>query len=322
MEKNAKSKTQAEVIELPSFLQKKIVKIVPIVRPNSWSYKYQIIEDGKDKTNGSFQFNTAKTYLSVPKDKRTGLMIRPLDNIKKMRTAEYPDDEITEQEFFERVLGLNKGDLDISRYKTDENGNRYPDTFWQKEGTVVLRNEANVLNLSIPIDMLKYKVLMINKNVVAPSPADKNKKRTYRFMIVDQQVAEIEEKQELSIVLEAAAELNRIKADIEELKQIMWLNDLRITETSNYDYVFKQAGNIALKDPNKFLSIIKDPNKEVKLLLMKAVKAGHLILTKERTYRFLDGRDIGTQHEAIKFLNNNENFAITENLKERLELSK
>jgi len=271
MEKNAKSKTQAEVIELPSFLQKKIVKIAPIVRPNSWSYKYQISEDGKDKTNGSFQFNTAKTYLSVPKDKRTGLMIRPLDNIKKMRTAEYPDDEITEQEFFERVLGLNKGDLDISRYKTDENGNRYPDTFWQKEGTVVLRNEA---------------------------------------------------KQELSIVLEAAAELNRIKADIEELKQIMWLNDLRITETSNYDYVFKQAGNIALKDPNKFLSIIKDPNKEVKLLLMKAVKAGHLVLTKERTYRFLDGRDIGTQHEAIKFLNNNENFAITENLKERLELSK
>ena len=206
------SKTETATMPLESFFIDKVVKVVPIVRPNSWGHKYQISEDGKDKTNGSYQFNTALTYLSVPVSKKTGLYIRPLDNIKKVRTPEFPDDEITEQDFFERMLGMNKGDLDITKYKTDEKGNRFPDTFWQRAGTVKLRNEANTLDLNMPMDMLKYKVLMLNKNVVAPSPSEKNKKRTYRFMIVDQEVAEIQEKEELNVKLEAYSWFARVKA--------------------------------------------------------------------------------------------------------------
>ena len=114
----AKKINDIETLDTPleTFFIDKVVKVVPIVRPNSWGHKYQISEDGKDKTNGSYQFNTALTYLSVPVSKKTGLYIRPLDNIKKVRTPEFPDDEITEQEFFERMLGMSKGDLDISKY--------------------------------------------------------------------------------------------------------------------------------------------------------------------------------------------------------------
>lgn len=313
-----KKSNQVEVLEeLPSFLINKVVKVVPIVRPNSWSYKYQITEDGKDKTNGNFQFNTAITYLSVPISRKTGLMIRPLDNIKKVRTREFADDEVTEQEFFERLLGLNKGDLDINKTRADEKGNRFPDTFWQKLGTVKLRNEANLLDLSTPMDMLKYKVLMLNKNVVAPSPSEKNKKRTFRFMIVDQEIAEIQEKQDLNTKLEAYASFARIKADIEALKEIMWLNDGKITQTTNYDYVFAEVGKLVDKSPEKFLSIVNDPNKEAKLILMRATKTGALVLSREKTYQFLDGKDIGTQIHAIKFINDPENFVIVERLKEQ-----
>ena len=302
---------------LESFFIDKVVKVVPIVRPNSWGHKYQISEDGKDKTNGSYQFNTALTYLSVPVSKKTGLYIRPLDNIKKVRTPEFPDDEITEQEFFERMLGMNKGDLDITKYKTDEKGNRFPDTYWQRSGTVKLRNEANTLDLSVPIDMLKYKVLMLNKNVVAPSPSEKNKKRTYRFMIVDQEVAEVQEKEELNVKLEAYSWFARVKADIEQLKEIMWLYDSRISNTTNYDYVFAYVGKLVNDSPAQFLKVVNDINKDAKLLLMKALKNGALILTKEKTYQFLDGKDIGPQVNAIKFINDPENFAIIERLKEQ-----
>ena len=121
---------------MTNFLIDKVVKVVPVVRPNSWSYKYQITEDGKDKTNGAYQFNTALTYLSVPVSKRTGIIYRPLDNINKVKTVQFPNEDITEQEFFERMLGLNKGELDVGKYRTDEKGNRYPDTFWLKLGTV------------------------------------------------------------------------------------------------------------------------------------------------------------------------------------------
>jgi len=174
---------QVETEQLENFLIDKVVKVVPIVRPNSWSYKYQITEDGKDKTNGAYQFNTAITYLSVPISKRNGLIIRPLDNIKKVKTIQFPDEEITEQEFFERMLGLNKGELDTNKKRTDEKGNTYPDTFWQKLGTVKLKNEANVLDLSNPMDMIKYKGLMLNKNVVAPSKT-RTKYKTRSILLV------------------------------------------------------------------------------------------------------------------------------------------
>jgi hypothetical protein len=313
----AKKTIDQESEQLENFLIDKVVKVVPIVRPNSWSYKYQITEDGKDKTNGAYQFNTAITYLSVPISKRNGLVIRPLDNIKKVKTIQFPDEQITEQEFFERMLGLNKGELDTNKKRTDEKGNTYPDTFWQKLGTVKLKNEANVLDLSNPMDMIKYKVLMLNKNVVAPSPTEKNKKRTYRFMIVDQEVAEVQEKQELNTKLEAFSWFARIKADIEQLKEVMWLYDSRITNTTNYDYVFAYVGKIVNDSPTNFLKLVQDTHKDSKLLLMRAVKAGALVISKEKTYQFLDGKDIGAQLQAIKWLEDPENFAIVERLKEQ-----
>jgi len=313
----AKKIIETETEQLENFLIDKVVKVMPIVRPNSWSYKYQITEDGKDKTNGAYQFNTAVTYLSIPISKRNGLIIRPLDNIKKVKTVQFPDDEITEQEFFERMLGLNKGELDTNKKRTDEKGNTYPDTFWQKLGTVKLRNEANLLDLSNPMDMIKYKVLMLNKNVVAPSPNEKNRKRTYRFMIVDQEVAEVQEKEELNTKLEAFSWFARIKADIEQLKEVMWLYDSRITNTTNYDYVFAYVGKIVNDSPTNFLKIVQDIHKDSKLLLMRAVKSGSLVISKEKTYQFLDGKDIGSQVQAIKWIEDPENFAIVERLKEQ-----
>lgn len=313
----AKKTIDQDTEQLTNFLIDKVVKVVPVVRPNSWSYKYQITEDGKDKTNGAYQFNTALTYLSVPVSKKTGIIHRPLDNINKVKTVQFPNEEITEQEFFERMLGLNKGELDVSKYRTDEKGNRYPDTFWQKLGTVKLRNEANTLDLSNPMDMIKYKVLMLNKNVIAPSPAEKNKKRTYRFMIVDQEVAEVQEKQDLNTKLEAFAWFARIKADINELKEVMWLSDSRITSTSNYDFVFSYVGKLVNDSPANFLKVVQDPHKDSKLLLMRAVKSGSLVLSKEKTYQFLDGKDIGATGQAIKWLEDPDNFAIVERLKEQ-----
>jgi hypothetical protein len=313
----AKKELELEQDKFTHFLIEKVVKVVPVVRPNSWSHKYQITEDGKDKTNGAYQFNTAITYLSVPINKKTGIMYRPLDNIAKVKTPEFPNEEITEQEFFERLLGLSKGDLDVGKFRTDEKGNRHPDTFWQKLGTVKLRNESNVLDLSVPMDMIRYKVLMLNKNVVAPSPSEKNKKRTYRFMLVDQEIAEVQEKEDLNTKLEAFSWFARIKSDIGQLREIMWLADSRISNTTNYDYVFAYVGKIVNESPINFLKLVQDPHKDSKLLLMRATKSGSLVLSKEKTYQFLDGKDIGPTAQAIKWVENPDNFAIVERLKEQ-----
>jgi hypothetical protein len=50
---------------------------------------------------------------------------------------------------------------------------------------------------------------------------------------------------------------------------------------------------------------------------MRATKAGSLVLSKEKTYQFLDGKDIGPTAQAIKWVENPDNFAIVERLKEQ-----
>jgi len=167
------------------------------------------------------------------------------------------------------------------------------------------------------MDMIRYKVLMLNKNVVAPSPTEKNKKRTYRFMLVDQEIAEVQEKEDLNTKLEAFSWFARIKSDIGQLREIMWLADSRISNTTNYDYVFAYVGKIVNESPSNFLKLVQDTHKDSKLLLMRATKSGSLVLSKEKTYQFLDGKDIGATGQAIKWVEDPENFAIVERLKEQ-----
>ncbi len=64
------NKTETTAAPLESFFIDKVVKVVPIVRPNSWGHKYQISEDGKE-----VEF-AVRTKVSVDKNHVTGLQTK------------------------------------------------------------------------------------------------------------------------------------------------------------------------------------------------------------------------------------------------------
>lgn len=316
------TKEPKEVVTF-SYLQNRKVKLMPVKRPNSWNQKFRIEKNGSEINDSGFMYANAKSWISVPLDRKTGLLVQVFDNTTRRKTVEYPDVELTEQEFFERKLGLSPGDLDPNKSLQLPNGTRINDSFWKKiEGTVTLMNESIELDLSIPHDMLRYKVLATHfRTLIAPSLKDQGRKSTYRYVIMDIEQIYKEENAKLNLEIEATSEFHRISNDINKMLEVIWMRENKISESTNIEYVKSACYKIAKESPSEFLAILKSPYREDKILLLKAVKKGVIVRTKEQTYRLRDGFDIGVMEAALKWLSNPENFDRRELIKDQIKMA-
>ena len=322
METKTEPKEKKEVITFSYLLNKK-VKLLPVKRPNSWRQKFKVEKNGSEINDSGFMFANAKSYITVPLDRRTGLLVSVLDNVTKNKTVEYPTVELTEQEFFEKQLGLTAGDLDSNRQIQLPNGRRESISYFKGPGgAVVLKNEAIELDLSKADDMLKYKVLASHfKTLVAPTLAEQNKKSTYRYVIMDIDQIVKEETNKLKVEMEASDAFNSIKTDMQKMLEVIWMKDSKISQSTNIDFVSTECFKIAKENPSLFLSIIKSPLKDVKLTLLRAVKAGVIVKGKDQAYLLRDGLSIGTMEDALKWLKNPENFDRVELIKDQTKLT-
>jgi hypothetical protein len=313
-------KDKKEVITF-SYLQNRKIKLMPIKKPNSWRQKFKVEKNGSEINDAGFMFANAKSWITVPLDRRTGLLVSILDNTVKNKTIEYPSIELTEQEFFEKVLGLQEGDLDANKTRTLPDGNRIPDSYFKKN-PVVLKNEAIELDLGRPHDMLNFKILASHfKSLIAPSFEEQNRKSTYRYVIMDIDQIMKAENNKLKIEMNAVDEFNLIKNDINKMLEVIWMKDGRVSESTNIEYVTTECYKIAKNTPELFVSILKSPFREVKVVLLRAVKKGVISKTKEQTYRLRDGFDIGTMDAALKWLKDPENFDRLELIKDQIKLA-
>lgn len=324
MEKTEQKEKNQVKEPLMSYLQDRKIKLVPAKRPNQWKAKFKVENNGSEVNDSGFMFPRAKSWITVPLDRHTGQIKRVLDNTARNKTKEFPNVELTEQEYFERALGLPPGELEPNKTLTLPDGQRYGDSFWKKiEGCVVLKNEAIELDLSTPEDMLRYKILESNfKTIVAPSPKDQNKKMSYRYVVMDIAQIQKDESMKLELELEAIDEFNRISNDIQKMSEIIWMKEGRISESTNISFVKGQCYKYAKENPKDFISIVKHPYRDVKIVLLQAVKKGIITKTKEQSYRLIDGFDIGTMDKALMWLKNPENFDRLEMIKDQIKLAK
>jgi len=143
---------ETTVVKKSTFtLPEKKVLVVPVRRKGRWL---------PDNHEASFLFKHSYFQVVVPKDGRNGELKDPL-------TKE-------ERDYFESKasgLALEKGDL-----STLKRENNYWSNFRVKLDKNVLQ-----LDLSNAMDYLRYKVLAVNTEIIAPSAEDKYAKGTYRF---------------------------------------------------------------------------------------------------------------------------------------------
>jgi hypothetical protein len=208
-----------------------------------------------------------------------------------------------EREFLENspMTDFNPGELNVH--------NRIGNNYWEKYH-IILPKEGLHLDLSNPMDYLKYKVALVNTGFVAPSFEDRDKKMSYKFYIEDtEKMADVE-----------ANLVNREASAYEYIGQIkenrpMMMNLLRllgkvVNPEHSDNYLIAELRNV-IRDNNggleKFLRLTKDPDLNTKITLLKAHSCGYLVLRGGRYQVKTTGLVLGTLEEAVVFVKSPDN---------------
>lgn len=209
------------------------------------------------------------------------------------------DDEKT---FLEEVMGLEYNALSI--YKKENN-------YWDNY-QVRLTKQDNYLDLSVPDDYIKYKVLKANSNFIADSleTLQDKPKATYQFVMIKEGEQESQESEKMSATMKCYMEYGRIKEDRDTLRCIIELIDGRpVASNSKLEFLQGKINNLIQADSKLFLKIITDPLLSTKVLISKAIEAGVISKKGDQLYLRSDNTPLCDHNEdptlnvAARYLN-------------------
>jgi len=207
-----------------------------------------------------------------------------------------------EKNFLEDAMGLEANAL--SAIRTKEN-------FWETV-SVRLTKQDNYLDLSSPMDYIKYKVLLANKDFIAPSlqALQDDPKATYQFVIIAEGEENKQARDNMSTVMKCYKEYGKVENDAYTLRVIIESIDGRNTApNSKLEFLQSKINNLIQADSKLFLRVITDPYLNTKVLIKKAVEAG-VISNRDNHYYLREGNvplceanEESTLTIAAKYLN-------------------
>ena len=189
----------------------------------------------------------------------------------------------SEKAFLEDIMGLEPNALSI--YKKVDN-------FWSDDNPlglsrVRLTKQDTYLDLSIPEDYIRYKVLLANKDYIAPSlnALQDMPKETYQFVLIEEGAEDRVALNKMSITMKCYKEYGKIENDIDTLKVIVETIDGRpVAANSKIEFLQSKISDMIQADNKLFLKIITDPLLSTKVLIRKAIEAG--IIVKRGNYLY------------------------------------
>lgn len=245
-----------------------------------------MVTDPRHVLYGGMAENAVRVYV-VPK-LRSGAYVNVLTDAEKS--------------FLEEIMGLEYNALSI--FKKEKN-------FWD-EARVRLTKSDNYLQLSDPDDYIKYKILLANKDFIAPSlqALQDNPKATYQFVIISEGEESKTAKDTMSTTMKCYKEYGKIENDVDTLRVIIETIDGRPTAaTSKLEFLQGKINDLIQANSKLFLKIITDPYLSTKVLIKKCVEAGiianrdgHFYLREDNS-PLCEANEEATLSIAAKFLN-------------------
>ena len=189
-----------------------------------------------------------------------------------------------EKDYLENIMGLEPNALSV--HKRENN-------FWSNstEGavnSVALKKEDNYFDLSIPEEYIKYKILLANNDVIAPSlnALQDSPKATYQFVIIREDEEVNEASKSMSVTMRCYKEYGKIEEDIDKLRLIIELIDGKPTAAnSKLAFLQTKINELIQSNSKLFLSIVTDPLLDTKVLIRKCTEAG--IIAKRGNWLYL-----------------------------------
>ena len=213
-----------------------------------------------------------------------------------------------EKAFLEEYMGLEYNALSVF----NKNNNFWDDSNEEGISSVTLLKQDNILNLSDPEDYIRYKILLANKDYIAPSLQElqDRPKPTYQFVIISTGDETKMAKKNMSATMQCYKEFGKIEDNIDILRLIIETIDGRpIASNTKLDFLQTRANDLIQADSKLFLKVISDPMLSTKVLIRKSIDKGYII--RRGNYHYIkDGNlplcevnEEPTLNMAAKFLN-------------------
>lgn len=173
----------------------------------------------------------------------------------------------SEKAFLEDVLGLEDNALSIYNKK---------DNFWD-DFTVRLTKEDTYLNLSDPTDYIKYKVLLANKEFIAPSIEymENYPKATYQFVLISEGDSAKSIKKKTNTNMQAYMLFGKIQEDKNKLRVIIeTIESKPSAPNTKLEFLQEKIGRIIQADAKLFLKVASDPMLDTKVLIKLCIEKG------------------------------------------------
>ena len=199
-----------------------------------------------------------------------------------------------EKTFLEEVLGLEVNGLSVYNKK---------DNYWDNF-LIRLTKQDTILDLSDPEDYIKYKVLLANKDLVAPSMKQLREARraTYEYVIMEPNEEFSDSRNRVNNTMKCYEEFGAIKDKFDILRCIIETIDGRtVASNTKIEFLQAKATDLIASNPKLFLETITDPLLNTKVLIKKAVEANLISKRGEYYYFREDGSPLCGSNEDPTF---------------------
>lgn len=223
-----------------------------------------------------------------------------------------------EKAYLEELLGLEVNALSVYNKK---------DNYWENF-LIRLTKQDTILDLSNPEDYIKYKVLLANKDTIAPSmkALKEARKATYEYVIMEPNEEFSDSRNRVNNTMKCYEEFGAIKDKFDILKCIIETLDGRpINANTKIEFLQAKATDLISANPKAFLETITDPLLNTKVLIKKGVEKG--IISKRGEYYYLreDGSPLCGNGEdptftiAARYLSSPENQEIKFSIEAKIQ---
>lgn len=229
-----------------------------------------------------------------------------------------------EKAFLEEVMGLEYNALSIYRKV---------DNFWDDANDgginkVRLTKGDNYFNLADPEDYIRYKILLANKDFIAPSlqALQDAPKATYQFVIITEGEENKTAKDSMSTTMKCYKEYGKVEENIDILRTIIETIDGRPTAPNiKLEFLQTKINTLIQSDSKLFLKVITDPMLSTKVLIKRAIDAG--LISNRGNYLYLrqdntplcEASEEPTLNIAAKYLNSPKHQEIKFTLEAKLK---
>ena len=193
----------------------------------------------------------------------------------------------SEKDFLEELMGLPPNALSI--YKKVDN-------FWDDANEagiskVTLRKQDNYLNLANVEDYIRYKILLANKDYIAPSleALETNPKATYQFVILTEDSETQSAKKGMTTLMQCYTAYGKIEDEVDTLRVIIeTLTGVRVHKNTKKEFLQTKVNELIQGNSKMFLKVATDPMLSTKVLIRRCVEEG-LLAHRGNQYYIKDG---------------------------------